>query len=161
MSGYGADAAASRWEISSDLVFSVTTPGREPVQGRVSASGPTVTVATDDPVAVWEAATGGAAAGDALLRVVAGQLHEQGITLAVSGPGGTVATVGAGVDSSLGRLATGSRHVRLGRPAAVAPLARARALSLVQAHRSEVYAGAAALATLAALALWRRASLGA
>jgi hypothetical protein len=45
----------------------------------------------------------------------------------VTGPHGLVATVGAGVDSPLGRVLAGSRRVRLGRPAAVRPLAVAQA----------------------------------
>ena len=46
-----------------------------------------------------------------------------GTQVEVTGPDGLVATVGAGVSSSVGRLLAGSRHVRLGRPAAVRPLA--------------------------------------
>ena len=150
-------------DITSDLTFEVSTPGRPRTTGRVSATGAHVTVDTDDPVAVWDAALGSPATGSGVLRSVAEGLHAQGITVSVTGPAGTGATVGAGVDSTLGRVAAGSRRVRLGRPAAVAPLARAQVVALVGAHRGRLAAAVAGLlaATLVTGLRRRRASSGA
>lgn len=148
-------------DISSDLTFEVTTPKRGTSTGRVTAQGSRVTVDADDPVAVWDAAVGASTTGSAALRQVAGLLHDQGVTVEVTGPSGTVATVGAGVRSGVGRATTGSPHVRLGRLGAVAPLARAQvsasASTAVAAHRVEALV-AAGLGVLALLAAARRAS---
>ncbi|MEP6464512.1 MAG: hypothetical protein ABJC62_14120 [Frankiaceae bacterium] len=46
--------------------------------------------------------------------------------MVVTGPRGDVITLGAGIHSTLGRLLAGSSRARLGRPAAVLPIARAR-----------------------------------
>lgn len=142
-------------DISSDLTFSVAIPGRETATGRICAHGATVTVATSDPAVVWEAALGapaggpGGRGGPAALRVVADHLADQGVTVSVTGPGGRVASVGAGIDSSLGRITTGSRRVSLGRPAALAPLVRARVVVAVHAHGRAIaiVAGGAAAVT--------------
>ena len=63
--------------------------------------------------------------GRPLLAEVARLLHDEGAVL--RGDRARTAwspRVGAGIDSPVGRLLAGSRHVRLGRPAAVRPLAR-------------------------------------
>lgn len=113
-------------QIEGTLEFSVDGPGGA-TAGTVRGDGGTVHVHAGDPVAAWDAALGPVSTGPQLLRSVAGFLHAQGVVLQVSGPAGRVATVGAGVDSLTGRLLTGSRRVRPGRPAAVRPLALAEA----------------------------------
>ena len=111
--------------LDGDLSFSVVGPGGA-AQGSVVGDGRVLRVVADDPVAAWDAALGSPTTGPGLLRAVADQLHEQGVVVEVSGPQGLVATVGSGVDSPVGRLLAGSRRVRLGRPAAVRPLAVAQ-----------------------------------
>ena len=109
-----------------DLTFSVDGPGGASA-GTVRGDGRTLRVHTSDPVATWEAALGATTTGPAVLAQVARLLHDEGAVLEVTGPAGRVARVGAGVDSPVGRLLAGSRHVRLGRPSAVRPLAVAQA----------------------------------
>lgn len=60
------------------------------------------------------------------IDAVGALLAEAGLRLVLTGPNGDVATLGAGIHSALGRLVAGSSRVRLGRPAAVFVLARAR-----------------------------------
>jgi len=50
--------------------------------------------------------------------------RQYGLTLTISGPGGTIASIGAVSTSPLQRVITGSDHVRLGSPMALAPLLR-------------------------------------
>jgi len=108
-----------------ELSFSVDGPGGA-TSGTVTGDGRVLRVHAADPVAAWDAAVGSVTAGPAALSGVADILHAEGAVIEVSGPDGLVATVGADVDSAVGRLLTGSRHVRLGRPAAVRPLAVAQ-----------------------------------
>lgn len=115
-----------RLAVKGDLQFRVDGPAGS-TAGTVTGRGDTVAVHADDPVAAWDAALGSPAVGPAVLQAVAGLLHDQGVLVAVRGPAGLVAEVGAGVDSRVGRLLTGSRRVRLGAPAAVRPLAVAQA----------------------------------
>ena len=53
-------------------------------------------------------------------------LAPSGLTMEVTGPRGTIASLGNGVDSRLGKLVAGSRHVRLGSVRTVLPLAAAQ-----------------------------------
>ncbi len=128
-------------QVAGELSFRVDGPAGG-TSGTVRGDGGTVRVHAEDPVAAWDAALGSSSTGPAVLRAVADRLADTGLVLEVSGPGGHVATVGAGVDSPVGRLLTGSRRVRLGRPAAVRPLA------VAQVRRT---AGAALPAALAVL----------
>lgn len=128
-----------------DLTFSVEGPGGA-TAGTVQGDGPVLRVHADDPVAAWDGLLGSVSTGPAVLSWVADQMHDEGVVLEVSGPDGLVATVGAGVESPLGRLLAGSRHVRLGRPAAVRPLALAQVRrSLGGARRGLALAGALAV----------------
>ena len=112
-----------RLHVDADLRFEVDGGA---VAGTVTGSGDRLVIETSDAEKTWDAALGSPATGSSLLDPFARLLHDSGLTLEVTGPDGTVATVGAGVDSRLGRLTTGSRHVRLGEARAVAPLARSR-----------------------------------
>ena len=136
-----------------DLTFTVDGPGGA-TAGTVTGDGSVLRVHADDPVAAWDAALGSVSAGPAVLSALAEQLHREGVVVEVSGPDGLVAAAGAGIDSSLGRVLAGSRRIRLGRPAAVRPLA------VAQLRRSTrgLARPAAALVLLAILwALGRRA----
>ena len=117
-------AAPGRLVVESDLTFSIS--GAQDVEGRVEASGSEIRVTTSDAAATWEAALGSQSTGGAALSFAADRLAESGLVLVVDGPDGEVARVGAGIDSRLGRLASGSARVRLGSPRAVAPLARSQ-----------------------------------
>jgi hypothetical protein len=130
-----------------DLTFTVEGPGGT-TGGTVKGAGSTVQVHAEDPVAAWDAALGSVSTGPALLSSVADLLADEGVVVEVSGPGGRVATVGAGVDSVAGRLLAGSRRVRLGRPSAVRPLA------VAQLRRSAAPARPALLLGGVALLLW-------
>lgn len=136
--------------ITGDLTFSVDGPGGA-TAGTVSGAGSTVRVHAEDPVAAWDGALGSVSTGPAVLAEVARHLHDQGIVLEVSGPDGLVATVGAGVSSSVGRLLAGSRFVRLGRPAAVRPLA------IAELRRRRVPIALAAVGATVLAVLLRRA----
>ncbi len=114
-----------RLAVDGELTFSVDGPGGA-TSGTVSGEGSTVRVHAEHPARAWDAALGSVSTGSAVLSFVAEQLHAEGVVLEVTGPAGRVATVGAGVDSPVGRLLAGSRRVQLGRPAAVRPLAVAR-----------------------------------
>ena len=117
--------------VESDLTFSVTGPSG-PVTGRVEASGATVTVRTSDPVATLDAALGGQPYTPSAIEALAARLADSGITVDVSGPQGTVVTLGAGVTSTIGRILAGSRLVRPGSLRAVAPLTRVRVAPALQ-----------------------------
>ena len=142
--------------VESDLTFSVTGPSG-PVTGTVEASGATVTVRTSDPVATLDAALGGQPYTPSAIEALAARLADSGITVAVSGPQGTVATIGAGVSSTVGRVLAGSRLVRPGSLRAVAPLTRVRVAPALQGLPSTVrwLSGAAA----AGMILWALARL--
>ena len=108
------------------LSFTVDGPDGS-TAGTVVGDGSALRVHADDPVVAWDAALGSVSTGTAVLSAVAGHLHDEGLRLEVTGPAGRVASVGAGVDSPVGRLLAGSRRVSLGRPSAVRPLAVAQA----------------------------------
>ena len=138
-------------EFTSDLVFTVDGADGSRATGRVEGDGRVLRVVTTDAAVVWGAALGSSTTGPRVLDAVARRLADEGAVLEVTGPDGVVATVGAGVDSPVGRLLAGSRHVRLGRPRAVAPLARARAAQLAGQPRGRAALAAAALAALLAV----------
>lgn len=133
-------------KITSDLTFSVDVPGRALASGQLSAEGAHVTVRTDDPVGVYDGALGSLPVGDVAIAAVADQLRDNGITVTLTGPKGDVATAGAGVSNRVGRLLVGSSAVSLGRPAAVLPIARVRAVTWSRSHPVTLGIAAAAVA---------------
>ena len=146
-------------EVTGSLSFTVEGPAGT-TAGTVEGDGSVVRVHADDPVAAWDAAVGSVSTGTAAVSEVAQLLHDEGLALEVSGPAGRVATLGAGVESPLGRLLAGSRHVRLGSPGAVRPLAvataRRTARSTVRAHGREALLGGLGAALLAVVLRRRR-----
>ena len=132
------------------LTFTVDGPAGS-TSGEIVGDGPVLRVRAEDPVAAWEASVGSVSAGPAGLRIVADQLAAEGLSVEVSGPDGPLATVGAGVDSTVGRLVTGSRRVKLGRPAALRPLAVAQVKRSVPSARTFALALGALAAAFAAL----------
>lgn len=147
-------------QFSSDLTFSLEGPDGSSALGRVEGDGSTLRVSTTDAALVWGAALDSSLATPDSLDRLATQLADGGVTVEVSGPAGRVATVGAGVDSTLGRFAAGSRRVELGGPRAVVPLARVQARRLLGERRRTLLAALAALTGAGALALARRRAAG-
>ena len=88
--------------------FSVEAPGGARATGTVTADGPTVHVRTDAPTVLIRSLGSNDRARTAALGDL---LSTTGVTVEVSGPRGAIARFGAGVDSRLGRLLTGSANV--------------------------------------------------
>ena len=95
----------------------------------LTGDGDRLMLATERPVALWDILVsaplpvgGGSVGGPARVGRVAEALREAGVNLDLRGPRGTVASLGAGVDSALGRVLVGSGALGPGAPAAVAPL---------------------------------------
>jgi hypothetical protein len=104
-----------------DLTFGVDAP-----LGTVTRVGDLVIIRTEDPVGVWDAVTTSVSTGQRAVSAVAEELAAQGVTVEITGPDGLVARLGAGIDSSRGLLAAGSRKMELGDRHATASLVRAR-----------------------------------
>ena len=94
--------------------------------------------------------------GTALLPFLADQLGVAGLRVEVVGPQGTVATLGSGASSTIGRLVTGSRAIQPGDSRAVAALLVGR---LTRSRRG-VFLAAAAAGALTVVVLRRLASAG-
>lgn len=132
-------------EVSGSLSFTLQAPDGA-ASGQISGQGRRVVVDTDDPVAAFRAATA-PGPGPTSISGVADLLAASGLVLEVTGPHGTVATLGDGVDSRVGGLLAGSRRVRPGDVRAVRPVAVAQARSvLAPSVRPVVVLAAAALA---------------
>lgn len=134
-------------EVEGELAFALDAPDGT-TTGTVSGQGRRVVVSTADPVAAFRAASAPSPGGTSI-GGLADLLAGSGLVVEVTGPQGTVATLGEGIDSPLGRLAAGSRRVRLGSARAVRPLALAQARSTLTGRRTATVA--VALVVLAAL----------
>ncbi len=133
------------------VAFTVDGPGGS-TGGTLVGDGPVLRVAADDPVVAWDALVGAAPRGPRALAELADALHSGGMTVEVSGPRGRLATVGAGADSALGGLVTGSRRVSPGSPAALRPLALAQLRRTARTRRGVLVV----LAAVAVVLLRRR-----
>jgi hypothetical protein len=138
-------------QVAADLTFTVDL-GRGPISGRVEGDGTVLRVTTDDADTVWEAASSVPEIGTAALPFLADQLREAGLRVEVVGPSGTVATLGTGASSTIGRLVTGSRAVQPGDTRAVAALVLGR----VKRSRRGLVVAAVVTAVVAAALLRRR-----
>jgi hypothetical protein len=127
--------------VDSDLSFSVDGPSGKS-SGRLSAAGSTVTISLTNPAAAIGSAMN---SGSPQAAAVGHFLASAGVTVDVVGPRGPVMTVGAGVDSAFGALLSGTRHLRLGSPRAIAPLVRARLTPPARVRRLLAVAAAALL----------------
>ncbi len=94
---------------------------------RLTGDGDRLTVTASDPWALWRAAAAlpwpvgpTVARGPGVLGDLGRALADHGLHVDVTGPRGRVAELGAGVDSPLGRLLTGSAAVRPGSARTVA-----------------------------------------
>lgn len=141
---------------SSDLTFSLEGPDGSSALGRVEGDGARLRVSTTDAALVWGAALDSSLATPESLDRLATRLADGGVTVEVSGPDGRVATVGAGVNSRLGRFAAGSRRVELGGRRAVVPLARVQARRLLLRRRRALVTALAALIAAGVVGVARR-----
>lgn len=133
-------------QFESDLVVSVG----EHV-GHLTGEGSTLRLTTDDPGAfLTELRVAGVTDVRGGIREAVDFLANEGVTVVITGPRGDVLTAGAGADSTVGRLTTGTSHIAPGAPRAVAPLVRGAVRDAARSTRVR----AAALSTLAWL-LWR------
>ena len=145
-----------------DVTVSVRADLRMDLDGAsvtLTGDGDRLVLATNRPGALWDALASapvpirvGSASGPTGVGRVAEALREAGLNLDVRGPRGTVASLGAGVDSALGRVLAGSSALRPGAPAAVAPL-----LWHAVSQRPAARTAAIALAIAAGLVAVRRA----
>lgn len=133
-------------EFESDLVVSVG-----PHVGHLTGDGSTLRFTTDQPGAfLREVRVGGATDVRGGVRAAADFLASEGVTLVLTGPHGDVLTAGAGADSAVGRLTTGTAHIAPGAARAVALLVTGAARDAARSTRVRV----ATASTLAWL-LWR------
>ncbi|WP_411721134.1 hypothetical protein [Mycetocola sp.] len=105
-----------------DLSFSLVEPGAQDdaprMHGTVTANGTDVEVYTSDP----ELFLGGRRPKLSTLRFVAAELAGRGLTVAITGPAGLIARIGAVHATIAQRMVTWSPHIELGAPGALAPL---------------------------------------
>lgn len=137
--------------IDSDLTFSVDGPSGSST-GRVDAAESKVTISVTNPAAVVGSVLGNRPQN---ATAIGDLLAQSGVTVEVVGPRGPVISVGAGVDSAVGALLSGSRHLRLGSLRAAAPLLRARLMLPTPARRPLAVAAASVL-TLVVAEQWLR-----
>jgi hypothetical protein len=102
---------------------------------------------------VWEAAASVPEIGTAALPFLADQLSEVGLRVEVIGPKGTVATIGSGASSVVGRVVTGSRAIQPGDTRAVAAL---RVGQVKRGRRGLILAGVAATVGVGVVVVLRR-----
>ena len=140
--------------VESDLTFAVDGPFG-PSTGTVRASGSRVTVSTSDPASLLDAVLGADTGGAPTPAAVGDLLADIGLTVEVVGPRGPVVTVGAGVESTIGAWASGTKHVRPGSLRATGPLAVAR-IRRSRPTRGQVAIGVAAVVALVAADVTRR-----
>lgn len=115
----------ARIRLEIDLEFSVTepaTPDQPPstVNGTVKANGSTVEVYLDTP----EAFSGSALPSLDAVRELAKAFADQGVAVSVSGPKGSLVSLGDVKVSRAQRLLTRSPHIRLGSLSALTPMAK-------------------------------------
>ena len=115
-----------------DVTVSVRADLRMDLDGAsatLTGDGDRLVLATERPGALWDTLASapfpvgvGSVSGPVGVGRLAESLREAGVNLEVRGPRGTVASLGAGVDSALGRALAGSSALRPGALAAVAAL---------------------------------------
>jgi hypothetical protein len=105
-----------------DLAFSEHEEGRDadvpPFEGTITAAGTEVRIVVSDPSRL----PGNGRRTLAELSTVAEALASRGISVKLEGPDGPILQLGDVKSGALQRVITGSKHIRLGSVAAVAPL---------------------------------------
>jgi len=119
--------ALPRLEI--DLTFSLDEPGIDSsgaivsqLEGTITAAGTDVTIFADRPEMLFQ----GRSVKLAEIRSIAQEIAGLGFSITLSGPGGVIARIGNVDAPVMQRVVTGSPHIRLGSPTALAPLLRRR-----------------------------------
>ena len=138
-------------EVDGEVAFVLEAPDGT-TSGTVFGQGRRVVVTTEDPVMAFRSAVSPSIGGTSI-GALADLLAASGLLVEVSGPQGTIATLGDGVNSQLGRVVAGSRRVRPGAARAVRPLAVAQVRSRSGSSRR---GAAAAVVLLLAAAIARR-----
>lgn len=111
MTGLGsllAPPPGTRLQLAADLRFRVAAPRGRSTSGTVTADGSTVSVNAEDPVVLVRALGSTDRRRTATLGTL---LADTGVTVELTGPRGSFARYGAGVQSRVGRVVTGSPHV--------------------------------------------------
>lgn len=125
-------ASPSTFSLAVDLAFSLSEPSSsesgssdaatQTMTGTITADGSEVTVFTSDPALLAQ----GRSMDLAQVRGIADELAKQGLTVALTGPSGLIARIGAVDAPLLQRLVTKSANITLGSASALAPLLRGR-----------------------------------
>ncbi len=130
------------------------------VTARLTGDGDRLTLDASDPWALWRAAAAlpwpvgtTVSRGPSVLGDLGTALAAHGLHVDVTGPGGRVAELGAGVTSPLGRLLTGSTAVRPGSARTVAATVSAGVTASTGGRRA---LGVGLVAVLVAVVLRRR-----
>lgn len=104
-----------------DLSFTLVEPGAPDdaprMHGKVTANGTDVEMYASDPALLL----GGRRPKLSTLRLVAAELARREVTVAITGPAGLIARMGAIKSTIAQRVVTWSPHIELGAPAALAP----------------------------------------
>lgn len=124
-------ATTSTVRLHVDLAFSLSEPSLEPASaespavaapdtmtGTITADGTEVTVYTSDPALMAQ----GRSMDLGQVRGIADELAKQGLTVALTGPSGLIAKIGAVDAPLLQRIVTKSPNITLGSASALAPL---------------------------------------
>lgn len=126
------------------------------VTASITGHGDDVTVFSETPGRLWAALAEaalpsgvGRVDGPRALGRLANSLDERGVRVHIDGPQGRLVTLGDPRSSFVGRVATGSGHLRLGSPRAVGPIVAARL-------RPRYLAAATFIGLSAVLAAWHR-----
>lgn len=118
-------------QLDINLTFSLEEDGiggavDDLLTGTVTASGSEVEVFASNPEMLMR----GRSLKLSSLRLIAAEIAAYGLSITLSGPDGVIAKVGAVDAPVLQRVVTGSPHIRLGSPAALAPLLRRRGAAI-------------------------------
>ncbi len=109
-----------RFRVDADLQFTFTAADGTESAGSVTADGSEVTVSVGDLTAMSSQRMPGLDQ----VRPLAKTLADQGLTVVVEGPQGTLVSLGAVSPSAPQRLLTRSPHIKLGKLGVLAPLLR-------------------------------------
>ncbi|MUK02359.1 FHA domain-containing protein [Vibrio cholerae] len=114
-------ASSLRLDIDLDFTLGEPAVGGKPeagLSGTVKAAGTDVDIFVDDPGAF----RGNSLPGVGQVRTIAKELARRGLAVSITGPKGLLVSIGAINTTMAQRLLTRSPHIRLGSPAALAPL---------------------------------------
>ena len=122
----------SGYRLDLDLDFSYTDESGAVTRGSARAAGTAVTITVDG----LDAVHGGSMPSLEEIRPLAKTLADQGLSVTIDGPDGSIVSLGAVNSPASQRLVTRSPHIKLGKLGALVPLMRpgrrpSRAFSLL------------------------------